>query len=147
MWLDQPSRSEHVEMEREGRPGKTQLSGDLSRRETQRGVADEQPENVQARLLGERGKRIDSLGYIHISRTMEIYVSGPGLSRGFQADAGGPSRQADAGARPHGPRGRAERVLAATSGCAHYPFTWNSSKRTITWPPAVGCPKLNCGWK
>jgi len=33
------------------------------------------------------------------------------------------------------------------NACATQPFTWNSSKRTITRPPAVGRPKLNCGWK
>ncbi len=56
MGLDQPGRSQHIEMKRERRPGKAQLARDLSGGEAQRGVADEQPENVQARLLGERGE-------------------------------------------------------------------------------------------
>jgi len=72
MGLDQPRGSEHIEMERKRRPGKAQLARDPARRETQRGVANEQPEDVQARLLSERGERIHNLQYIHISRTMKL---------------------------------------------------------------------------
>jgi hypothetical protein len=87
MRLDQPGRSEHIQMERKSWPWKAQLARDPPRGEAERRVADEKPEDVQARLLGERGERIHSLRCIHISRTMEIYFGGQRLSSAARAGA------------------------------------------------------------
>ena len=62
-------------MEGEGWAWKAQATGDLSRRETIRSIANEQPKDIEARFLGESGKAIDGVRNLHNSKTMEIYIS------------------------------------------------------------------------
>jgi hypothetical protein len=52
---------------------KMQAPGDLSRREAIRSIPNKQPKDIEACLLGECGKRLDGVRYLHNSKTMEIY--------------------------------------------------------------------------
>src|ERR1700730_5420216 len=50
-----------------------QAASYCSRRKTVRGVPNEQTKDVESRFLRQRGKRFDSVGCLHISKTMELY--------------------------------------------------------------------------
>src|ERR1700730_16061508 len=52
-----------------------QAASYCSRRKTVRGVPNEQTKDVESRFLRQRGKRVDSNGCLHISKTMELYGS------------------------------------------------------------------------
>jgi len=61
MRLDERGGGQDVQVEGERGPRQAQAAGDFSSWEAERGVADEEAEDVEARLLGERGKGIDRL--------------------------------------------------------------------------------------
>lgn len=70
-----------VQMEGKSRAWKMQATGDLSRREAIRSIANEQPKDIEARFLGESGKAIDGVRYLHSSKTMEISIHHIGTDR------------------------------------------------------------------
>jgi len=61
-----------IEMKRESRARESEASRDRSGRKSGGRVADEQPKNVEPRLLRKRCQGIDGVKCLHISRTMEI---------------------------------------------------------------------------
>ena len=73
MGQDEFSCGQDVQMEGKSWAWKMQTTGDLSRREAIRSIPNEQPKDIEARFLGERGKRFDGVKYLHSSKTMEIY--------------------------------------------------------------------------
>ena len=77
MRADEIGGGEDIEMEGESGAGKMEASGDIAGGEALRGVADEEPEDVQAGFLSESSKGVDGLRCFHISRRMEIIAEAP----------------------------------------------------------------------
>ena len=65
-------RGQHVQVEGKRGVREMKAAGDLSCGKPFRSMPNEKPKDIEAGFLGESGKRIDSVGCLHISKTMEI---------------------------------------------------------------------------
>ena len=73
---DQVCPLQRRQMGRHGIVGHAEQPGDFAGGQPVRLVGDEQPEGIQARGLGEGGKRIDGAYIVHMSRIIDIMTFG-----------------------------------------------------------------------
>lgn len=72
MCPDKFRRGEDVQVEGKGRAREMQPVSDLSSGKAFGGVPNQEPKDIETRLLSESGERVDGFRSFHISKTMEV---------------------------------------------------------------------------